>query len=407
MTDLLIKNIGQLIFFGGNGKLKKLSNGAIAVEDGYVSSIGEEMQVLDSVGSVKEELDAEERLVTPGLVDSHTHLIFAGSREDEFRRRNAGETYLSIAESGGGILSTVRSVRKSSLDELVELALPRLDNMLSHGTTTVEVKSGYGLDTENELKMLKTAHILNERHPVDIIPTFLGAHAIPEEYKERRGDYISLVIDEMIPAVVEQGYARFCDVFCDEGAFTVDEMEEVLMMAKESGLGLKAHLDEFKALGGVGIACDMGAVSVEHLTKSGDEEISAIANSQTVAVLLPATTLHLGSVNFARARDFLSAGCEVAIASDFNPGSAFCECLQSSFIIASSYLKMSPEEVIRSTTLSGMDALRLDTTNGLLFEGTSADIVIWNAPNIDFLMYHWGVNQVRIIVKRGEIFYKN
>jgi imidazolonepropionase len=402
MTDILIENIGELIYFSSSGELRRINSAYIHISDGLVKSLGEEKDTPD-ISSSTSVLNAENKIVTPGLIDSHTHLIFAGSRENEFRRRVAGETYLQIAEGGGGILSTVQSVRESSLDELINNALPHLNNMLNYGTTTAEVKSGYGLDTESELRMLEAIHILNKRHPVYLIPTFLGAHSIPEEFRGNRGGYIKKITDEMIPAVSEQGYARFCDVFCDEGAFTVDEMKLILKQALKYGLKPKAHLDEFRFLGGVQVACELGAVSVEHLTKSGVEEIEAIAGSNTVAVLLPATTFHLGSCEYAKAREFLDKGCEVAIASDFNPGSAFSESLQASFIIASSYLKMLPEEIIRSTTLSGAKAIDLDTEKGLLNTGTPADLVIWDVPNIDYLMYHWGINQAKIVIKNGEI----
>lgn len=401
MTNLTIKNIGELVYFTENGKIERINDATLSIKEGRVSAINTGDDALTDVNTDDEIVDAGGGLVTPGLVDSHTHLIFAGSREDEFRRRIEGESYQSIAKGGGGILSTVRSVRESDVEELVEISKPRLDTMLAYGTTTVEVKSGYGLDTENELKMLKVAHILSEEHPIDVVPTFLGAHAIPEEYQERREDYVSLIVEEMIPAVAEQGYARFCDVFCDEGAFSVDEMRRILSSAREYNLGLKAHLDEFKSLGGVEVACELGATSVDHLTKSGISEIETIAGSNTVATLLPATTFHLGSTDYANAREFLSRGCEVALASDFNPGSAFCESLQSSFIIASSYMRMLPEEIIRSMTINGAKALGIDVSRGLLSVETPADLLIWNSPTLDYVIYHWGINQVRSVVKDG------
>jgi imidazolonepropionase len=405
LTDLLIKGASELVFFADYSAREPsvIVNGSLAISDGRIEAVGTTEEVLGAINPPQETLDAVGHLVTPGLVDSHAHLVFAGSREDEFVRRMSGESYQSIAASGGGILSTVRETRRASAEELLELGKSRLATMLANGTTTVEAKSGYGLEVESELKCLRVARKLDQCQPVRIVNTFLGAHALPPEYENDRAGYIELIAREMLPRVVKEKLAEFCDVFCDVGAFSVEEMAEILGRAKELGLLLKAHLDEFENIGGVEVACRLGATSVDHLTKSGAKEARACAKSRTVATFMPATTLHLGEREFADARSFIDAGAEVAIASDFNPGSAYCESLAASIILAGVYLKMKPKEIIRAMTVGGAKALGRNDGLGIFRKGSPADVVVWKAPSLNYLVYHWGVNLVERVVAGGKM----
>lgn len=405
MTDLLIKSADELVFFPDYADKEPLiiADGSLAITDGKIEAVGTTDEVLEAINSPQEVLKAQGHLVTPGLIDSHTHLVFAGSREDEFIRRMSGESYQSIAASGGGILSTVRETRRASEDELVALGKSRLATMLANGTTTVEAKSGYGLDVESELKCLRVATELKKSQPVDIVNTFLGAHTVPPEYKDDREGYIELITQEMLPRVAEERLAEFCDVFCDVGAFSVEEMVEILGRAKELGLSLKAHLDEFENIGGVKVACRLGATSVDHLTKSGIKEARFCAESGTIATFMPATTLHLGEKEFADARAFLDAGAEVAVASDFNPGSAYCESLSASIILACVYLKMKPTEIIRAMTVGGAKALGREDGRGIFRKGAPADVVMWKAPSLNYLVYHWGINLVERMIVAGKV----
>lgn len=405
MVDLLVKDAAQLAYYPDYDAKEPqfISGGSLAIAEGKIVALGETREMVDAIQRTQEVIEARGCLVTPGLIDSHTHLVFAGSREEEFVRRMAGESYLSIASEGGGILSTVRATRQASEEELTELGNARLASMLACGTTTVESKSGYGLDMESELKCLRVTERLRELQPIRLVSTFLGAHAIPPEYKADRGGYVRLITDEMLPRVAEEGLVEFCDVFCDAGAFTVQEMETILLRAKELGYSLKAHLDEFENLGGVEVATRLGATSVDHLSKSGREEARACARSGTVATFLPATTFHLGESDFADARTFIEAGAEVAVASDFNPGSAYCENLSASIIIACAYLHMRPREILRAMTVAGALALNIGDGRGVFKEGAPADVVVWNAHSWNYLVYHWGVNLVKRVIVGGKV----
>lgn len=406
----IIKNIGLLATPSGitaqsgeaQGHIQLIANTYIAVRDGLIEEVGEAGSGRDwQGGKLDTVIDAHGLLVTPGLVDAHTHLLFAGWRQRELALKLQGLSYLDILAEGGGILHTVEKTRAASINELVEQGMKSLDVMLAHGTTTCEVKSGYGLTTEAELKSLRTVSQLGRQHAVDVVPTFMGAHAVPVEYKGRSAEYIRLLCEEMIPLVAEEHLAEFCDVFCETGVFTVDESREILECGKRYGLLPKIHAEEITALGGAELAGKVKATSAEHLIHADDNGLDAMAAAQVIAVLLPGTSFYLGEA-FARAKEMISRGIAVAVASDFNPGSCPNESLQIPMNIACLKYRMTPEQVLTAATLNGAAAINRSGVTGSIEPGKLGDIVIWNAPDLNFLFYHWGVNQVRTVVKRGE-----
>ena len=373
MKKLLVKNIGLLATPEGRsahrgeeqGKIKFLKDAWVLIEDGIIASVG-----TGAVPAVEgaEVVDAEGHLVTPGLVDAHTHLIFGGWRQNELGLKLHGASYLDIQNAGGGIQSTTNATRQASEQELAAKASKALDEMMGFGTTTVEAKSGYGLATEHELKALEVIKDLNDHHRMDLVATFMGAHLVPAEYKSNREEYVRLVCEEMMPKVKEQGIAKFCDVFCEADTFTVEESRQVLEAGLKYGLRPKIHADEIEAIGG----------------------------SQ------PATSFNLGAV-FAPARDMVKAGVPVAMATDFNPGS--CPCLNMQFVINLGCLKykLTPEEVLTAVTLNGAAAIDLADKVGSVEEGKLGDLVIWDAPDLDYICYRVGSNLAKTVIKRGEI----
>ncbi|MBQ6012899.1 MAG: imidazolonepropionase, partial [Firmicutes bacterium] len=340
-------------------------------------------------------------LVTPGLVDAHTHLIFGGWRQYEMEQKLKGVPYLEILASGGGILSTVRATKAASEDELYDKAKLALDEMLSFGTTTCEAKSGYGLDEETELRMLRAIKRLNEDHPIDLVPTFLGAHALPPEFKDDRDAFISLLCDKVIPEVAGQGLAEYCDVFCESGVFTAEETRRILLAGQKHGLRSKVHADEIEAIGGSQLAGEIGAVSAEHLIVCPDEGIESMAKGGTVACLLPATSFYLGAT-FAPARKMIEAGVPVAMATDFNPGS--CPCLNMQLVINLGCLRyrLTPEEVLTAVTLNGAAACGRAASRGSIEPGKLCDLVIWDAPDLNYICYRLGSNLAKQVIKTGK-----
>ena len=406
MLDLLITNIGSLVTPEGKsarygkaqGEVKQISGAAIGMKDGLIAFVGDKSRAPEA----KEVVDAGGRLVTPGLVDSHTHLVFGGWRNNELELKLKGVPYLDILKAGGGILSTVRSTHAASESELVEKTLGFTHEMLALGTTTCEVKSGYGLSTEMEIKQLRVAKKVNEIGTMDLVPTFMGAHALPEDYKEDREAFIKLVCEEMLPAVKEQNLAEFCDIFCETGVFTPEETHTVLSAAKELGFKLKAHTDEIDCLGGAIVAAELGATSCEHLIASDFDSIRALAKSGTVGVLLPATAYYLDKP-YAPARDMLEAGMAVAVGSDFNPGSSPSLNLQFAMALACIKYRLTPEETITAVTLNAAAAVGRAESVGSLEIGKKADLVIWEAEELSYLFYRFGSNLVNTVVKNGEI----
>lgn len=407
MSKLLITNIGTLATPIGSaakkgkeqGEIQVLHNAWVLTQDGIITQVGtgDGPHVPDAKG-----LDAQGRLVTPGLVDAHTHLIFGGWRQHEMAMKLEGVPYLDILAQGGGILSTVTATHAASEEQLSDKAGLALDEMLSLGTTTAEAKSGYGLSVEEELKQLRAIRRLSERHPLDVVPTFMGAHAVPKEYKEDRESYIRLICEEMIPAVAKEGLAGFCDVFCETGVFSPEESRRILNCGKAYGLVPKIHADEIDPIGGSQLAGEIGAISAEHLIVCPAEGIKSMAKGGTVACLLPATSLYLGAA-FAPAREMIDAGVPVAMASDFNPGS--CPCLNMQLVMNLGCLRyrLTPQEALTAVTLNGAAAIGMAESIGSVEEGKKADLVIWEAQDLNYIFYRMGSNLVRSVVKNGTI----
>jgi len=380
-----------------------VENGAVFARDGKVVAAGPSGDVLPSSGPDAVEVDAGGRVVTPGIVDPHTHAVFAATREAEFAMRVEGKTYEEIAEAGGGIRSSVRALRAVDPDLLLANGRRTLDRMLAHGTTTVEVKSGYGLSLDAEMKMLRVASELGDTHTMDVVPTFLGAHEFPDEWRDDRDGYVDLLVNEMIPAVAGEKLARFCDVFCEEGVFTVEQSRRVLEAAREHGMEPKLHADELHSGGGAELAAELGATSADHLVCASDAGISAMAEAGVVAVLLPGTTLSLGKRDFAPARKMVDAGVPVALATDCNPGSSMTESMQIILALASMVMRMTPEEALVAATVNSACALRAESVLGSLAPGKQCDLVVWEVDDYRAIPYHYGVNLVEAVVKRGEV----
>jgi len=351
-------------------------------------------------------LDGAGGTLVPGFVDPHTHLPWAGSREEEFARRLAGATYQQIAAAGGGILSTVAATREAGEDELVERVRRRMDRMLVHGTTTAEAKSGYGLTRDDELKQLSAIRRAAAGHPVDLVPTLLAAHEVPPEHREQRGRYLDLVCEEIVPAAAEAGLARFCDVFCEEGVFTAAESRRVLEAGVRHGLAPRLHADEFVDSGGAALAAELGALSADHLIAVSDAGIEALAGSGVTAVLLPGTSFFLMKHTYAPARRLVEAGVPIALATDCNPGSSFTESLPMVFVLAVFELGLSIEEALTAATLNAACCLGLGAEIGSIEEGKRADLALLDAPNLLHLAYHYGVNPVRAVVKGGKVAWR-
>lgn len=347
-------------------------------------------------------MDARGALVTPGLVDAHTHLVFGGWREHELADKLRGVSYLDILKRGGGILSTVAATRAATQDELTAKAKASLSEMLALGTTTCEAKSGYGLTPDDEVKQLNVVKRLKGEQPVELVSTFMGAHAVPGEYMDDKEAYISLIIDAMLPYIAERGLAEYCDVFCETAVFSALEAERILSAAQKLGLGAKIHADEIDAIGGSEVAAELGAVSAEHLIAITENGMDMLAHSGTIAVLLPATSFYLGK-GYAPARRMIEKGIPVAVASDFNPGSTPNLSLQLAMNIACYKYLLTPEEALTAVTLNAAASIGRSHTVGTLECGKQADILVWNAPNLDMIFYRYGSNQVKNVIKKGKI----
>lgn len=415
-ADLLIVHAGQLLTLAGAnetprigaalGDLGLIPDGAVAAAAGTIVAAGSTAQVLDEVRPAARTvtIDAAGRVVLPGFVDPHTHLIFAGSRADEFALRLAGASYQEIMQKGGGIVSTMRATREATEDVLLALGRRRVDRLLAHGTTTAEVKSGYGLTVEDELKCLRVAHRLTAAHEVDLIPTFLGAHAVPPEYSSDPDRYVRLIVEEMIPAVVEEDLAEFCDVFCEIGAFTLDQSRQVLEAGLEAGLDPKIHADELSDLGGARLAAEVEAVSADHLLHAADEGLRAMAAAGTIAVLLPGTALFLG-LPFARARQMVDLGVGIALGTDFNPGTSPTYSMPMVIALACIGMRLSPAEAIVAATINAAHAIGAAEEVGSLEPGKAADVLVLDLPDYRDLPMHFGTNPVQRVVKRGRVAY--
>ena len=408
--NLLIKNIHQLVTVASNGKpfksgremreLNVIENASVLIENGIIQRIGPTHEL--SASSDIDVLDASNRVALPGFVDSHTHTVFAGSRENEFAMRAEGKSYEEIASAGGGILSTMNATRAATKKELLRSAGRRLNEMMRLGTTTVEMKSGYGLRVDAETKILDVMHDLRRDHYMTVIPTFLGAHAFPPEFAEDRNGYVELITNKMLPYIGERQLAIFCDVFCDEGYFDLHQTEQILLEAKRFGLIPKIHADQLRAIGGTELGIQLNAVSVDHLEHLTAKGLEALKKSSTIATVLPGASFFLNHP-YAPARSIIDANIPLAIATDFNPGSSMSFSMPMMMTIACTQMKMTPEEAIAACTLNGAAALGISHETGSIEVGKQGDIVLYDVPNYNYIPYHYGINLVWKIIKNGTV----
>lgn len=417
LADIIIKNAAQLVtpFWGETGTANKtgsglllIENAALAVQGDKIVAVGKTPAVLRSVDASQAQIiDAAGQIVLPGFVDPHTHPVFAATRQDEFEMRIKGKSYQEIALAGGGIKSSVRKVREASEENLHQLATAYLNRFLACGTTTIEAKSGYGLSVEDELKLLRVIKELAETHVVEVIPTFLGAHEIPEEYRDRREYYISLVTEEMLPRVAEEKLAVFCDVFCEEHVFTFDESERILLAAQTVGLVPKIHADQLSDGHGALLAAQVGAISADHLDYISDAGISALVDANVIPVVLPGAVFFLGLKKYAPARKMIAAGLPVAIATDFNPGSSPSQSMPMMMALACTQMQMTPAEALVASTVHAAAAIGIANNVGRLEVGMQADFVLFSISDYKLLPYHFGMNFVDKVVKKGKIVFKS
>ena len=415
--DLLLCHAAQVVTCSGStpkrgkemGGIEIIRDGAVAVADGLIVEVGPTQKLTDRYQAM-EKLDVTGRTLVPGLVDPHTHAVWAGDRVDEFERRIRGETYLEIMGAGGGIAATMEAVRNASVDRLVEESRPRLETMLKLGTTTAEIKTGYGLETAAELRILEAIEVLQKKQPVDLVPTFMGAHTIPPEYFQNTEGYLDLVVNEMLPRVIRwyedsifprRGAPFFNDVFCEEKAFNREQCRKVLAAGLKLGLPAKIHADEFTSLGGVGLGVELGAVSIDHLDVTSHEDQRRLAASDCIGVVLPAVNLNLGSAHFAPGRAMIDSGCALALATDINPGSAPCPSMQLIMALACRYLGLLPHEAFTAATLNAACAIGLGNRIGSLEPGKQADLLVLQCEDYRHMAFQFGGNLVEKIIKKG------
>ena len=415
--ELLITHASQLVTLAGPRRprvgaemrdLGIIEDGAVLARDGVIVAVGASSEVKPLAGPHARRIDASNSVVMPGFVDAHTHPVFAGTREDEYEMRAEGITYQEIARRGGGILSTVRKTRAASEQELFEMALPRVRRMLEHGTTSIEAKSGYGLTVEDELKILRVIRRLNEETPLELIPTFLGAHEIPYEYRsgERQASsreaYIRLVMEEMLPRVAAEGLAEYSDIFCESHVFTVDESRLMMERAKQLGLGIRLHADQLTLCGAGRLAAELGAATADHLEWVDDEGIEMLKRAGVVAVLLPGAVFNLGLARYAPARKMIDSKLPLAIATDFNPGSSPTPSMQMILSIACAQMRMTPAEAITAATINPAYSLNRGDRAGSLEAGKQADMVLLDCPDYRQMPYFFGINHASLVIKRGH-----
>lgn len=408
---LLLINASEVVTCSGGGpktgqamnQLGIIKNGAVAVKDGVITHVGdtdELLRILDR--SEYQVIDCSGKCIMPGFIDAHTHLVFGGYRAEEFSWRLSGASYMEIMEKGGGIVNTVRATQQASKEELKRLALERLDSMLALGVTTVEAKSGYGLDLETELKQLEISAELSKEHPVEVVSTFMGAHAVPSEYKGRSDEFVDFIIKDVLPLVAARKLAEFCDVFCEKGVFSIEQSRRLLSAAKSLGMEAKLHADEIVQLGGAELAAELGAVSADHLLHASDNGIELLAEKKIVAVLLPATAFSLKEP-YARGRHMIDRGVPVALATDLNPGSCFTESIPLVFALAVLYMGFTPAEAITALTINAAAAVKRADRIGSLEPGKQGDIIILKYPSHLYIPYHIGMNTVEKVIKKGHV----
>lgn len=411
--NILIKNASEVVTCSGfkskagreMSDLKTILSGAVVVEEGIIKAVGKSDKILETFKEKDYQvIDASGKSVLPGFVDSHTHFVFGGYRAEEFCWRLSGISYMDIMQRGGGIANSVKATRAASKKELYNSGMKRLDSMLSLGVTTVEGKSGYGLDCKTEIKQLEVMDELDRAHPIDVVKTFLGAHAVPEEYKGEEEKFIDYIIKEVLSVVVEKKLAEFCDVFCEKNVFSVEQSKRLLLRAKEMGLGLKLHADEIVQLGGAELAAELGAVSADHLLRASERGIKEMAKVGVVATLLPGTAFSLKEP-YPKARYMIDKQCAVALATDMNPGSCFTESIPLIFALATIYMNMTVEEAVSALTINGAAALNRAETVGSIDIGKKGDIVILEFPSYKYIPYHLGVSCVEKVIKNGRIVF--
>jgi imidazolonepropionase len=418
-VDLIIHNAGELVTCASADGPKRgdamqdvgiIENGAVATVDGKFAAVGTSAEIL-SDHTATNTIDANGRVVCPGFVDPHTHIVYAGDRLDEFELKIKGADYLDILAAGGGIISTVNATRAASEEELIESALDRLDKMLACGTTACEIKTGYGLDTETELKMLRVIEELDKEHPISIVPTFLAAHAIPPEYKDDGAGYVELIYQEMLLRAWEwykgshfraKNRPFYCDVFTERNAFDLNQMRRLLDAAASLGFGIKAHVDQFTNLGGSRLGIELNAASIDHLDAISDEEIEMLAASETVGVVIPTENFNGGKTQFATARKLIDAGCALALTTDYNPGSAPCPSMPMAMAIACRYQKLLPSEALNAATINAAYAIGLGKTHGSIEIGKAADLVLFDSVDYRMAAYEFGGNIVDTVIKAGS-----
>ena len=416
--NLIIKNAAELVTCSGfaakkgpeMADLKIIKNGAVLITNGIIEAVGQSMDIEKQLkkGDVDQSefdtIDARGKAVLPGFVDSHTHLVFGGYRAEEFSRRLRGDNYMQIMQRGGGIVNTVEATRQASAEELLRAGIKRLNSMLSFGVTTVEGKSGYGLNCETEIKQLDVMARLDQIHYLDVVPTFLGAHAVPSDYKGKQDAFIDFLISDVLPRVTEQQLAEFCDVFCEKDVFSIDQSRRLLTRATDLGLKLKLHADEIVQLGGAELAAELGAVSADHLLHVSDRGINDMAAAGVVATLLPTTAFSLKEP-YADARKMIDTSCAVALATDFNPGSSFTESIPLVFALATLYMNMSTEEAVSALTINGAAALDRADQIGSIDTGKKGDVIVLEFPSYTYIPYHLAVSTVEKVIKQGNLVY--
>jgi imidazolonepropionase len=416
--NMIIKNAAELVTCSGfkakKGKemadLHIIKDGAVIIKEGVIAAASKTADIekqIKKIGADQSDfdiIDAQGKAVLPGFVDSHTHLVFGGYRAEEFSWRMRGDSYMEIMNRGGGIVNTVAATRDASVEELLESGIKRLNSMLSFGVTTVEGKSGYGLDRETEIKQLEVMARLNQIHYLDVVPTFLGAHAVPEEYKGRQEAFIDFMAADVLPRVADQNLAEFCDIFCEKSVFSVEQSRRLLTRAKDLGLKLKLHADEIVQLGGAELAAELGAVSADHLLQASDQGIEDMAAAGVVATLLPATAFSLKEP-YADGRKMIDSGCAVALATDFNPGSCFTESIPLVFALATLYMNIAAEEAISALTLNAAAALDRADQIGSIDTGKKGDLIILEFPSYTYIPYHLGVSTVEKVIKQGNLVF--
>ena len=394
--SIILKNIGCLVTANADG-LASFENTSILIENGKIAAIGE--------GQSENAIDCGGKMVTCGFVDSHTHPVFLDNRDEEYAMRLAGATYEKIAEKGGGIVSSVEGVRNASEDELIDKVSQRMDRFIAGGTTTIEAKSGYGLDTESELKSLSVIHKVHKSHAIDLIPTFMGGHAFPQEYSDDHDGYVNLICNEMIPAVAAQGIAVFNDVFCEEGYFTVAQSKRILETGKKYGLKPRLHADEFVDSGAAELAGEVGAISADHLMAVSADGINALVENNVIATLLPGTTFFLGKSTYAPARELINSGITLSLATDFNPGSCYIQSMPFIMTLACMHLGMTVEESFQAVTYYSAKALELEDKIGSIEVGKSADLIVWGISSLLDIPYYVSNHPIRYVMKNGKIVF--